>query len=154
MGREVEVKYNSKIVHVFYEGSRIASHAAMRGHAHYSTVAEHYPEKKVVDINYHLMSARNKARGIGSNMESLVEKLIRMDRFPLKTLRKVQGVLGLAEVFSAEALDAGAKLCLDFDKLTYRSLKSFTKYYRPEQERTHVPVRDQNFICLQGEKNE
>lgn len=155
VGKEVDVKFNSKIIHVFYETKRIASHSILMGHTHYSTIPEHYPEEKVVKINYHLSQARLKAIKIGPNMEALIERLIRMDKFPLKTLRKVQGVLGLNSSFSNEALDYGAELCLDFNKLTYQGLKNYAKHYRPREKKvSQAPIRDLSLICLQGGKNE
>ena len=86
-------------------------------------------------------------------MEALIERLIRMDRFPLKTLRKTQGVIGLKSSFSKEALNSGAELCLEFDKLTYTSLKNFAKHYRPMKE-GKAPVRSNKLICFQGGANE
>ena len=155
VGKEVEVKFNSKVIHIFYQTQRIASHSSLMGHTHYSTVPEHYPEEKVVEINYHLAKARIKSKSIGPNMETLVERLIRMDKFPLKTLRKVQGVLGLSKSYSNEELDAGAELCLEFEKFTYQSLKNFSKNYRPKEKiLSQAPKRDLSLICLQGGKNE
>lgn len=155
VGKEVNVKFNSKTIHIFYKTERIASHAILQGHTHYQTNTEHYPEKKIVEINYHLSQARIKAKVIGSNMEALVERLTRMDKFPLKTLRKVQGVLGLSNLYSNEALDYGAELCLEFNKLTYQSLKNYSKYYRKKEEKVSLaPQRDLSLICLQGGKSE
>ena len=155
VGKELDIKYNNKTVHAFFDTSRIASHSALKGHAHYSTIDEHYPEEKVVQINYHLTKSKIIAKQIGPHMEALVGRLIRMDKFPLKTLRKVQGVLGLSKNYSNDALESGAELCLEFNKLTYMALKNFTKNYQPKNEKVNsVPVRNINLICLQGGKDE
>lgn len=155
VGKEVELKYNGSTIHIFYQSERIASHAVLSGHTHYQTNPSHYPEEKIVEINYHLSSARVKAKEVGPNMELLIEKLIKMDRFPLKTLRKVQGVLGLANHFSKEALEYGAGLCLEFDRLTYQGLKSFSKNYKyVEAKLSEAPQRDLSLTCLQGGKSE
>ena len=155
VGKEVDVKFNGSSIHIFYKATRIASHAVLKGHTHYQTNQSHYPEEKVVEINYHLSQARIKAKSIGSNMELLIEKLIKMDRFPLKTLRKVQGVLALVNTFDKEALDYGAGLCLEFNRLTYTGLKNFAKNYKYIEEKVLVaPQRDLNLICLQGGRSE
>lgn len=155
VGKEIDIKYNSKTVHAFFNTDRIASHSTQKGHSHYSTIDEHYPEEKVVKINYHLSQARIQAKKIGPNMESLVERLIKMDQFPLKTLRKVQGVLGLSKQFDNITLDYGAELCIEFEKLTYQSLKNFSKNYRNKEDSLlKTPVRDSALICLQGGKSE
>lgn len=155
VGKEIDIKFNHKIVHAFYRTTRIAIHTAARGHGHYITNDAHYPEEKIVEINYHLNKARIDAKKIGPNMEMLIEKLIKMDRFPLKTLRKVQGVLGLKSSFDNQSLDWGAGLSLEFDKLTYRSVKNFSKNYKVNKEQKEkAPIRSANLICLQGGTNE
>lgn len=83
VGKQVDVKYNASSIHIFYQTNRIASHTALKGHTHYHTNPSHYPEDKIVEINYHLSQARVKAKSIGPNMELLIEKLIKMDKFPL-----------------------------------------------------------------------
>lgn len=155
VGKEIDLKFNNKTIHAFFNTERIASHTTLLGHAHYSTVDQHYPEDKVVEINLHLSKARATSKRIGSNMERLVERLIKQDRFPLKTLRKVQGVINLREKFTNEALDFGAELCLEFNKLTYVSLKSFAKHYRlKNDEKDIAPKRSVQLTCLQGGANE
>ena len=112
VGKEVEVKYNSKTVQVFYNLERIAIHSVMRGHGHYCTNKDHYPEDKIVEINYHLTLAKAQAKKIGPNMELLIGKLIKMERFPLKSLRKIQGVLSLGKIYETAQLEYGAGMAL------------------------------------------
>lgn len=155
VGKEIDIKFNNKIVHAFYNTKMIAIHTSAQGHGHYITNDAHYPEGKIVEINYHLSKARIDAKKIGPNMEILIEKLIKMNRFPLKTLRKVQGVLGLSSSLDNESLDWGAGLSLEFDKLTYRSVKSFSKNYKVNKDQKEkAPTRSASLICLQGGTNE
>jgi len=63
--------------------------------------------------------------------------------------------LGLASSFSNEALEHGAELSLEFDRLTYQGLKSFAKNYGyRENNISEAPKRDFSLICLQGGRNE
>jgi hypothetical protein len=84
VGKEVDVKFNGGTIHIYYQTNRIASHTVLKGHTYYQTNPAHYPEDKIVEINYHLSQARLRAKKIGPNMELLIEKLIRMDKLPLK----------------------------------------------------------------------
>ncbi len=155
VGKEVDVKFNGSTIHIYYQTKRVGSHTVLKGHTHYQTNPAHYPESKIVEINYHLSQARIKAKKVGPNMELLIEKLISMDKFPLKTLRKVQGVLGLSSSFTSESLEHGAQLSLEFNRLTYQGLKSFAKNYKYRKLSVEkAPQRDLNLICLQGGKNE
>lgn len=151
VGKEIDVKFNSKEIHAYHETNLITSHSTFRGHYHYSTNEKHYPEKKLVDTNYHLAHARKNAEKIGPNMSSIIERLVREERFPLKTLRKVQGILELEKKFSKEALEYASDMCLEFDCINRDRMLRFAKGYREKKEEIiEAPLRQLDFICLQG----
>ena len=156
VGKEIDLKFNEQIIHAFCNTNRIATHPVMKGHGHYSTVPEHYPEDKIVDINYHISQSRLKAKEIGPNMSLLIERLIKMDRFPLKSLRKIQGILGLTNKYKFEVLDYAAEMALEFEKMTYRSMINFAKHYKSPISNIDkiAPDRSSQLICLQGGTNE
>ena len=138
------------MLHVFYNTERIATHSIPKGHFQYTTNDSHYPEDKIVDLNYHLSKARIDAKKIGENMTILIEKLIKADKFPLKNLRKDQGVLRLKDKYSNDALNEAAGLALEFNKLGMRSIQRFAKHYNPKKLETTAPARSSQFTCLQG----
>jgi len=152
VGKEIDIKYNNRMIHAFYNVEGIATHRCLKGHGHYSTNDSHYPEEKIVEVNYHLNRSRVQAKKIGPNMEALVNKMINMDQFPLKSLRKVQGVLGVAKVFSNAHAEYGAEMCLEFNRLTRSALKKYSSHYREEKENKtlEAPKRQLELICLQG----
>jgi hypothetical protein len=151
VGKELDIKFNSKETHAYFNTELIASHSVMRGHYHYSTNVAHYPEKKYVDMNYHLGQCRKEAELIGPNTRLLVERLFAQDCFPLKSLRRVQGILGLKNQIEREAFEYASEMALDFNKLNYDSIKRFAKGYRRASENINLlPLRQQEFICLQG----
>ena len=151
VGKEIDLKFNSKEIHAYHEINLIASHATFKGHYHYSTNEAHYPEKKIVDANYHLAQAKKNAEKIGPNTLQLIERLIREERFPLKTLRKVQGILDLEKKFKNEALEYASEMCLEFDCMNRDRVQRFARGYREKKEETtEAPERQLEFICLQG----
>ncbi len=156
VGKELDVKFNSHIVHIYYQCTRIATHKIMAGKYHYSTNTAHYPEQKYVEVNYHLAQLKREADKIGTNASLVVKRLIRESKFPLKILRKVQGIIGLNKQFSKEALDYGCEMALDFNRLNYDNIRKFARNYRPDKQDNifKVPTRQLNLICLQGGRNE
>lgn len=154
VGKEIDIKFNNKMIHAFYNTERIATHIIPKGHCHYLTDKSHYPENKIVELNYHLQLARINSKKIGENMGALIEKLIKVEKYPLKNLRKIQGILKLQDELNNDALDEAARLALEYEKLTYRSIKNFAKYYRPIKRDESAPVRGQKLICLQGGAHE
>lgn len=139
-------------MHAYFETSRIASHAVMKGKYHYSTNTAHYPEKKFVDMNYHIGLARREAELVGPNTLLLVERLLIEDRFPLKNLRRVQGIIKLTKQFEREAMEYGCEMALHYKSLNHDRIRRFAKGYRPHKNNNFniSPTRQADLICLQG----
>lgn len=152
VGQEVQVKYNQKILHIYHKTELVWTHTVCKGHGHYTTVEAHYPEKKIVDTNFHLNACRLKANKIGENMKILYKRLVEEPRHPLKNLGKLQGVLSLTEAWGAEALEVSVGMALEHDKTTYAYIKQCVKNYRPEEDTFEAiaPRRQLEFVCLQG----
>ena len=154
VGKSIEIKFNEKMVYAYSDCSLVATHSRLKGHGHYSTVDEHYPTQKVVEINFHLNHARQKAKSISDNVYFVVEKLIKANRHPLKNLRKIQGILSLEKKYSKEALDYACDRALEFNKLIKRFIENCAKSYRPPRidSISKTPIRSRELICLQGGK--
>ncbi len=152
VGREVDVKFNGKEVHVYFETELIASHPALRGNHHYSTNVGHYPEKKYVDVNYHLAFARREAEKVGPQTLLLIERLMNENKYPLKNLRKIQGIIKLSTQFEREAMEYGCEMAMNFEYTNYERIRRFAKGYRPQvnSEFDISPTRQIELICLQG----
>lgn len=152
VGKEVEIKCNSKLIYIYFGTEEIAVHAISLGHTHYITNDNHYPDKKLVDINYHVQSSIAKSKKIGENTELLIKKLFEIPRnHPLRNLTKVQGILALGIKYSFEAIEYGAEAALLSNKLNYNYVKSCAKNYRkPKNIETSLPIRQLEFVCLQG----
>ena len=85
-------------------------------------------------------------------MKILYKRLVDEPKHPLKNLAKIQGILALAETFSAEALESAVGIALEHDRVTYAYIKQCTKNYSPDEEVSEaiVPRRQLEFVCLQG----
>lgn len=152
VGKEVEVKFNDKMIHIYFETDLIGVHSIAVGQAHYVSNPAHYPEDKLIDINYHINSVRQKAKKIGPNTELLVKRLLEIPRqHPLRNLPKIQGILALKEKYSVESLEYAAEAALESNKLNYRFIASCSKNYRTPKPKTQLlPNRRPEFVCLQG----
>lgn len=152
VGKELDLKFNSKIVHAYHDTVLIGSNVIIKGAFHHSINVAHYPEKKYVDMNYHLALCRREAEKIGQKTLNLVEAIFAQDKYPLKNLRKVQGILSLKSQFEREAMEYASEMALDFNKMNYDRIKGFAKGYRPRRENQNdlPPIRQQELICLQG----
>lgn len=152
VGKELDIKFNGKEVHAYCETILVGSHPVKKGHYHYTINEAHYPAKKYVDMNYHLGTCRRDAEKIGPNTLLFVEKIFALDRYPLKNLRKVQGILGLKTKFECGAMEYASEASLEFNKTNYDCFKRFAKGYRAKRDDNQdlLPIRQQELICLQG----
>ena len=152
VGKEVDIRFNAKMLYAYYQTKNIAVHQILKGHTHYSTIEDHYPEQKIVDINFHIQHARAKAKNIGPHMEGVIEKLMRTGQHPLKALRKIQGILGLENKYNKEQLEYGAEMAFEFDKLTYRHVSNYASFWKVKKDEcvNIAPIRNSELICLQG----
>lgn len=89
---------------------------------------------------------------IGENTSLLIERIFAQDSYPLKNLRKVQGILGLKNQIDREAFEYASEMALEFNKMNYDRVKRFAEGYRPERNNKTdlMPIRQQELICLQG----
>jgi len=151
VGKEVEIKFSSKMIYIYFNAQEIAVHQLCSGHGHYTTQNGHYPDKKLLDTNYHIQSCKQKSQQIGPYTEALVNKLFDIPRnHPLRNLTKVQGILGLRETYSVEALEYASEAAIESNKLNYMYVKSCAKNYRGTIKENLLPARRQEFVCLQG----
>ena len=140
------------MIYAYCEAEEVAVHAISLANGIYVTNKAHYPENKLLDTNFHILSSLEKSKKIGPNTATLVKKLFESPRnHPLRNLTKVLGVLGLKDKFSIDAIEYGAEAALESNKLNYGYVKSCAKNYRPSKEKiTLLPNRQMEFVCLQG----
>ena len=152
VGKELDIKFNGQEIHAYSETELIASHPTMKGTYHYSTTVAHYPEKQYVDLNYHFALARREAEKIGPQTLALIERLMNENKYPLKNLRKIQGVIRLTTQFEKEAMEYGCEMAMTFEYLNYDRIRRFAKGYRPKCDSNFdsSPTRQIELVCLQG----
>jgi hypothetical protein len=103
-------------------------------------------------MNYHIALARREGERVGANTLLVIERLLSEDRFPLKNLRRVQGIISLSKQFEIEAMEYGCEMALHFESLNYDRIRRFAKGYRPHKvDNFNIsPIRQMELICLQG----
>jgi hypothetical protein len=131
VGQKVRVRLTDKMVEVFSEDSQpISAHSRLTGIGKFSTYDSHYPEKKLSVARFEVHHAKEQAKKLGAHVEQLVEKLLSTD-YPLRHLRRVQGLLRLAKRYpiTAEALDHACQRALSFNKTRLAYIKDCALYF-------------------------
>ncbi len=116
VGKEVDVKYNSKKVQILFNTEVIATHTTRKGHNQKSTRVEHFPEKKLIETNYLINQCLQKANDNGEHTKLFIDLLLKTARHPLKNLRKAQSILSFEKKYGKDALESACEDALRFNK--------------------------------------
>lgn len=123
VGCQVEVAYNDRVVEIFYNSERIASHR--RGHdpGTYTTVPEHMPPRHQAYNSWSSAYFERRARGIGPSCHRYIRRLIGQYDFPEKGYKQAQGILAMARHYSPQRLEAACHRGLSHNWSSYRTIE-------------------------------
>lgn len=124
--RKVDVRATEKIIEIFYNHSRIASHKRLYGRkGQYSTVVQHMPEDHQKYLEWNGDRFRKWAKNIGENTYQVVDGILTSKRVEQQTYRSCMGLLKLADKYSAEQLEAACIKALGYTAVpSYKSIKN------------------------------
>ena len=154
VGREVRVKVTSKLIEVFDRDlNPLAAHARLHGKETYSTDPKHYPEEKVAQVGFTVQHAIKHADRIGPETSKLVKHLLN-GPYPLRYLRRVQGILRLTQTgrVSVAGMEHAARMGMIYGKLQFAYIQATAEYFdkngnRPSVVRT-APRREAGSMYL------
>lgn len=154
VGREVRVRVTAKLIEVFDQDLNCLScHARLLGKEIYSTDKSHYPAEKVALTQFSVQVALRDAERVGPQTRLLVAELLG-GSYPLKFLRRVQGILRLHQSgrVSGLGLEHAAKMGLCYNKLQLAYIQGTAEYFDRSGNRPTVvrsaPRRDLDNIYL------
>jgi transposase len=127
IGRQVEVRLTSRIVEIFHDHQRVASHRRTSQRAGHVTVNEHMPKTHQHYANTTPASLIKQAAKVGGNTAILVERLMRNRPHPQQGYRAAQGVLSLSRRYGPERLEAACERALTINALSYSSVSTILK---------------------------
>lgn len=127
IGRQVDVRLTHRVVEIFYDHTRVASHmrtSQRRGHV---TVSEHMPKAHQRYANMSPANLIERANKTGPNTAALVERLMRDKPHPEQGYRSAMGVLSLARRYECERLEAACDRALTIGAVSYSSVNAILK---------------------------
>lgn len=154
VGREVRVRMTSKLIEVFDQDlNLLTTHVRLQGREIYSTNESHYPAEKLAVTQFSVQQALRDAARIGPETEKLVKELLET-AYPLRYLRRVQGILRLVQSgrVTREALEHAAKLAMTYRRLQLPYIQAIAEYFEKNGNRPSVvrsaPLREANSMHL------
>ena len=124
--RKVDVRVTDKMIEIFYNHNRIASHWRLYGRkGQYITVTEHMPESHQQYLEWNGDRFRKWAEQIGSGTSQVVDAILTSKRVEQQSYRSCMGLLKLADKYSACRLEAACQKAFSFTAApSYKSIKN------------------------------
>jgi transposase len=127
LGRWVDVRMTHRVVEVFYDHKRVASHVRASQRVGHITVRAHMPKahQRYADLTPARLIDRAKA--VGPNTATLVERLMRDRPHPEQGYRSAMGVLALARRYDATRLEGACDRALTINAVSCSSVDSILR---------------------------
>lgn len=124
--RKVDVRITAKIIEVFFNQNRIASHPRLYGRkGQYDTIPEHMPAEHQAYLEWNGDRFRSWAKKVGSSTHRVVDSILTSRRVEQQAYRSCMGLLKLADKHSTETLEAACEKALTFTgSPSYKSVKN------------------------------
>jgi transposase len=124
--KEVDIRLTSRMVEVFLNGERIASHIRKHGHpGQYSTLPEHMPEDHRKYTQWNSERFLSWARGIGGNTVIVVQAILESRKIEQQGYRVCMALLKLSDKYSPSRLEAACKRALYYTTSpSFRSIQT------------------------------
>ena len=111
--KQVDVRFNNKLLEIYYEGRRIASHKRILGHrGQYSTITEHMPMNHQLYSQWDGNRFRRWAKKCGIAALAVVEKQLASYRVEEQAYKGCLLLLKLADTYGADRLEAACTIAL------------------------------------------
>ena len=103
-GLDLDIWASAKTVEIFHDRERVAFHSRYQTRGKFSTEQKHYPPAHQAYLEEDVVQAKSWSCAVGVEAVKLVEELL-SGEFPLRHLRRAQGILFLSKKYSKFQLE-------------------------------------------------
>ena len=152
--KAVEVRYTEKIVEVFYQGTRVASHLRSYLPHRHTTQTEHMPEAHQKMLEWTPSRFLRWAEKIGPNTKTMIDTILNGRQHPEQGYRSCLGLLRLEKTYGRKRLERACQRALHFGLSSRKHVLSILKNKQdlldlPQQEQlisgAHANIRGAHF---------
>jgi transposase len=124
IGEYVDVKYNSRIVEIYHNNRRVASHIRTDKKGEYITEGTHMPHEHRQYLEWTPERIKNWGGKIGQHTKTMMQRIMESRRHPEQGFRGCLGIIRLSRQYTAERVESACRRALAVDACSYRSVKS------------------------------
>jgi transposase len=149
IGSRVEVRLTAHMVEIFQHGKLAASHVRTRIRGKFHTLDAHRPPAHLAVVERTLGRLLERAAQIGPATRAVLAQQAHFRKHLEETLRSAQGILRLAQDFSAAKLESACERALALKCYSYRALRTLIERPPAIPERPALDLGHEN---LRGPK--
>jgi transposase len=125
-GLTLDVWATENSVEIYHDGTRVAFHVRSKSHGKFVTENTHYPEAQQAYLEEDVIKMKSWSQAIGAHTSTLIHELL-SGAYPLKHLRRAQGILALSQKHSKPLLEFACENANRFNQKTIRYIERVMK---------------------------
>ena len=125
--KELDIRYTTHTIEIFYKSKRIASHSRNIKRGHHTTQHEHMPKNHQAYAEWTPERIIGWAEKTGRATAELAKIIIKSRQHPQQGFRACLGILRFEKSYGKERLEAACQRALDIGARSYKSVESILK---------------------------
>lgn len=139
--KELDVWASEKTLEIFFDGNLIAHHVRSRGKNKVITNKDHYPPAHKAYLEITPQYLIEKSQKGGKDVHALIDSLL-SGPYPLRHLRRAQGIVALIKKYPGEQLNHACSQALLLNRPYIRFIEAMAKL--PPYTSAKIPIRENN----------
>lgn len=124
VGKEVDLRYTSSTVEIFYKGKRVASHIRQNKPGWHTTQEDHMPNNHREYLGWTPARIIRWAGKVGDATAQIIENIMNSRKYPEQGYRSCLGILRLGKKYSDERLEAACSRAIQIGSCRYKTINS------------------------------
>lgn len=150
-GKQLDVWATASVIEIYHLGKRVALHARPNTQRRFVTDPKHYPPEHQAYYEATPSWVRDQAEKVGPETARLISGILGSP-YPLKYLRRAQGILRLGKVYGLGNLESAADRANRLNQNTYPFIERLLKHGRLREAVAQLaPRRGENPLLRQQE---
>jgi hypothetical protein len=123
IGKQVELRFDSRVLEVYYNGNRIANHITSQARGSYVTNKDHLSSNNKAFVEWTPEYFSKLAAEKGEKIQEYINLLINQKPYPELAYRQAQGILALCRQYETSRVNIACELALNYSKCSYNIIK-------------------------------
>jgi len=123
IGKQVELRYDSRSLEIYYKDGRIAVHTTSQAKGQYVTQTDHLSSNNQAYTQWSPDYFSQIAASYGANLQCYVDGLIDQRPYPEQAYKQVQGILSLVKQYTATRVDKACHMASQHPHYSYKMIK-------------------------------